>query len=229
MHKLIKLFNKNKINGYIIPKNDEYFNEYIHKSKDRLKFVSDFTGSAGFAIIFKNQNYLFVDGRYTIQAKRQSGKNFKIITIPNKFPKDVLKFKSRFTLGFDPKLHTENQINFLFKIKNLVLKPINLNLVDLVWQKKPKEKIKKFFYLTNKNSGRSSHKKILEFKRILVKNKSDFLFISAPENVAWILNIRGHDSKFSPTTNARLLIDKKGRLDLFTNLKKIPETNNIFD
>ena len=152
MHKLIKLLNKNKINGYIIPKNDEYFNEYIHKSKDRLKFVSDFTGSAGFAIIFKNQNYLFVDGRYTIQAKRQSGKNFKIITIPNKFPKDVLKFKSRFTLGFDPKLHTENQINFLFKIKNLVLKPINLNLVDLVWQKKPKEKIKKFFYLTNKNS-----------------------------------------------------------------------------
>ena len=52
MHKLIKLFNKNKINGYIIPKNDEYFNEYIHSSKDRLKFVSDFTGSAGFAIIF---------------------------------------------------------------------------------------------------------------------------------------------------------------------------------
>ena len=229
MHKLIKLFNKNKINGYIIPKNDEYFNEYIHNSKDRLKFVSDFTGSAGFAIIFKNQNYLFVDGRYTIQAKRQSGKNFKIITIPNKFPKDVLKFKSRFTLGFDPKLHTENQINFLFKIKNLVLKPINLNLVDLIWQKKPKEKIKKFFNLTNKNSGRSSHKKILELKRILVKNKSDFLFISAPENVSWILNIRGHDSKFSPTTNARLLIDKKGRLDLFTNLKKIPETENIFD
>ena len=68
MHKLIKLFNKNKINGYIIPKNDEYFNEYIDKSKDRLKFVSDFSGSAGFALIFKNQNYLFVDGRYTIQA-----------------------------------------------------------------------------------------------------------------------------------------------------------------
>ena len=89
MNKFKKLFSKFKIDGYIVPKNDEYFNEYIHKSKDRLKFVSDFTGSAGFAIIFKNQNYLFVDGRYTIQAKRQSGKNFKIITIPNKFPKDV--------------------------------------------------------------------------------------------------------------------------------------------
>ncbi len=55
MHKLIKLFNKNKIDGYIIPKNDEYFNEYVDKPKDRLKFVSGFTGSAGFAIILKNK------------------------------------------------------------------------------------------------------------------------------------------------------------------------------
>ena len=132
----------------------------------------------------------------------------------------MLKFKSRFTLGFDPKLHTENQINFLFKIKNLVLKPINLNLVDLIWKSKPKEKIKKFFYLSNKNAGKSSYKKVLELKRILLSNKSDILFISAPENVAWILNIRGHDSKFSPTTNARLLIDKKGRiLKVWTNVK----------
>ena len=79
IHKLIKLFYKNKINGYNIPKNDEYFNEYIHKSKDRLKFISDFTGSAGFAIILKNQNYLFVDGRYTIQAKGNPVKISKLL------------------------------------------------------------------------------------------------------------------------------------------------------
>ena len=179
INKLKKLLNFYNLDGYIIPKNDEFFGEYIPKNKDRLKFISNFSGSFGFALILKDKNYLFVDGRYTLQAKIQSGKFFKILTIPNKFPKDVFKFKSRFTLGFDPKLHTENQINFLFKIKNLVLKPIDLNLVDLIWQKKPKEKVKKFFYLSNKNAGRSSHKKILELKRTLVKNKSDFLFISA--------------------------------------------------
>ena len=169
------LLDKFKIDGYIIPKNDEYFNEYISPSEDRLKFLSNFSGSAGFAIILKNKKYLFVDGRYSIQAKKQSGKKFKIITIPNKFPKDVLKFRSRFTVGFDPKLHTENQINFLFRIKNLVLKPINLNLVDLIWRKKPKEKIKKFFCLTNENTGKSSYKKILELRKNLIRNKSDFL------------------------------------------------------
>ena len=79
-------------------------------SNDRLKFISNFSGSAGFAIIFKNKNYLFVDGRYTIQANYQSGKKFKIITIPNKFPKDVLKTNKKIILGFDPRLHTEKQL-----------------------------------------------------------------------------------------------------------------------
>ena len=53
---LRKKFEKYKIDGYIIPKNDEYFNEYISSSEDRLKFLSNFSGSAGFAIILKNKN-----------------------------------------------------------------------------------------------------------------------------------------------------------------------------
>ena len=93
--KLKKYFKINRIDGYIVPKNDEYFNEYVKDSDDRLKFISNFSGSAGFAIILKNKNYLFVDGRYTVQARIQSGKNFNIYTIPQKFPKDVLKFKKK--------------------------------------------------------------------------------------------------------------------------------------
>ena len=84
LEKLKQLFKSYNVDGYIVPKNDEYFNEYVSESKDRLKFISNFSGSAGFAIIFKKKNYLFVDGRYTIQARIQSGKNFKIFTIPEK-------------------------------------------------------------------------------------------------------------------------------------------------
>ena len=73
-------FNKYEIDGYIIPKNDEFFSEYA--VKDRLKNISNFTGSAGLAIVLKKTNYLFVDGRYTIQAKQQSGNHFKIILHP---------------------------------------------------------------------------------------------------------------------------------------------------
>ncbi len=82
LRKFLKIY---KLDGYLVPKNDEYFNEYASQSSDRLKFISNFSGSAGFAIILKNKNYLFVDGRYTIQARIQSGKNFTIIAIPQNF------------------------------------------------------------------------------------------------------------------------------------------------
>ena len=158
--KLKKLLEKYGIDGYIIPKNDEYFNEYVSSSKDRLKFISNFSGSAGFAIILKNLNYLFVDGRYTIQAKMQSGKNFKIFTMPHKFPKNILKYRKKIKIGFDPKLYSEKQLNFLFKIKNVVLQPINENLIDIIWSKKPTDIIKPFFSISKKNAGQSSQKKI---------------------------------------------------------------------
>ena len=95
MKNLKKLFIKYKISGYIVPKNDEYFNEYVHSSDDRLKYITNFSGSAGFAIILQNKSFLFVDGRYTIQAGQQSGNKFKIITIPKKFPRDVIKTKKK--------------------------------------------------------------------------------------------------------------------------------------
>jgi Xaa-Pro aminopeptidase len=52
-------FKKFKIDGYIVPKNDEYFSEYA--KNDRLKNISNFSGSAGIAVILRKQNYLFID------------------------------------------------------------------------------------------------------------------------------------------------------------------------
>jgi len=132
MKKLRKFLKIYKLDGYLVPKNDEYFNEYVNQSSDRLKFISNFSGSAGFAIILKNKNYLFVDGRYTIQAQIQSGRNFKIVTIPEKFPRDVLKTKKKLKIGFDPKLHSQKELNFLFNAKNINLKPVNENLIDII-------------------------------------------------------------------------------------------------
>ena len=76
IRKLRCKFNKYEIDGYVIPKNDDYFTEY--SKLNRLEVISNFSGSAGLAIILKNKNYLFTDGRYTIQSKIESGKNFKI-------------------------------------------------------------------------------------------------------------------------------------------------------
>ena len=228
LKKLKKIIKIHKLDGYLVPKNDEYFNEYVNKSADRLKFISNFSGSAGFAIILKNKNYLFGDGRYTIQARIQSGKEFKIITIPQKFPKDVLNREKKIKIGFDPKLHNHKQLNFLFNFKNIILKPINVNLIDIIWSKKPKDIIKPFFSISKRDAGQSSQDKILKIKNVLSKNKTSYLLVTAPENVAWILNIRGYDSAFSPIPNARLLISNKGNAKFFSNLKKIHKIKNKF-
>ncbi len=85
MEKIDKLkyeFQKYNLDGYLIPKNDEFFNEYIPYYKDNLRYISNFSGSYGLALILKNKNFLFVDGRYTVQAKNQSGRNFKILKLP---------------------------------------------------------------------------------------------------------------------------------------------------
>ena len=113
--KLRKLINSYNLDGYIIPKNDAYFSEFA--LPDRLKIISNFSGSAGFAIILKKNNFLFIDGRYTIQAQIQSGKNFKIIEIPKFSPKDILKkYKNKLSIGFDPQLFTKYTLK-----KNLII------------------------------------------------------------------------------------------------------------
>ena len=87
--KLKKFIYKNDLDGYIIPKNDKYFTEY--SKVNNLSRISKFTGSAGFAIVLKKSNYLFVDGRYTLQANKQSGDNFQILELPHILPKNLNK------------------------------------------------------------------------------------------------------------------------------------------
>ena len=137
---LRKKFNQFNIDGYVIPKNDEFFSEYA--AADRLKIISNFSGSAGLAVILRKSNYLFVDGRYTIQAQQQSGKQFKIIEFHKFLPHKIIK---NLTLGFDPSLHTKRQLYAYFG-KSLMLKQINNNLIDEIYKEK-NSKTKNFFSL----------------------------------------------------------------------------------
>ena len=206
-------FFQHKIDGYVVPKNDQFFSEYA--AEDRLKIISNFSGSAGLAIVLKKKSYLFVDGRYTIQAQQQSGKKFKIIEIHKFLPFKIIK---NLKLGFDPSLFTRKQLNVYFN-NSLILKPINKNLVDEIYKDKT-SKNKIFFSLTNKVAGKPFQSKINNVRNILKKNKADYLFVSAPENVAWLLNIRGSDNPNSPIPNCRLIIGKNKELFLITQKEK---------
>ena len=211
-------FKQYNIDGYVIPKNDEYFSEYAEN--DRLKNITGFSGSAGFAVILRKQNYLFVDGRYTLQAKIQSGKFFSILKIPQKLPYHVLK-NMKLSIGFDPKIFTDKILYGLFKNAECKLVPINKNLISQHKNKKIKKLPKKFFILNKKVTGEGYLSKIDKVLKILKKETIDMLFVTASENIAWLLNLRGHDSEFSPIPNGYLIIDKESNVIFFCDLKKI--------
>ena len=223
-------FERYNIDGYVVPKNDDYFTEY--SKINRLKIISNFTGSAGIAVILKNKNYLFTDGRYTIQSQLESGKYFKIISYEKIINCKIFK---NLTLGIDPQLFTYAQIKKYFKKFNKI-RFIKENLIDEIQLQKINDKYP--FYSLNKDIvGEDFRSKIKKISKFIKKNNSDYLFVSAPENVAWILNIRGSDSPNSPIPNSRLIISKTNKIYLICKVhkarsiikNKIIKSENVID
>ncbi len=219
INNLREIFKNYGIDGYVIPKNDEFFSEF--SSKDRLKFISNFTGSAGYAVILKNKNYLFVDGRYSIQAKIESSKNFNIKDHSKIIDTEIFK---KLNLGLDPRLFTSKQIKKFF-LKNNQVSLINENLIDKIFKIKNKKKTP-FYSIDDKITGKSHKQKILKVSSYLKKNKIDYLFVTAPENIAWLLNIRGHDNPNSPIPNCNLILSQDKKFYLIVEKDKTKKLLN---
>jgi len=213
INELREKFKKYNIDGYVVPKNDDYFTEY--SKINRLKIISNFSGSAGLAIILKDKNYLFTDGRYTIQSEMESGKYFKIVSYEKIINCNLFK---NLKLGLDPKLFTYQQIKNYF-LKNNKIKFLSNNLIDEIKKQKVGKSVP-FFSLKDEIVGENSKSKINKIVNFLKKNKADNLFVTAPENVAWILNIRGSDGPNSPVPNSRLIINKSKKILLITEPNK---------
>ena len=225
--KLRKLICFHNLDGYIVPKNDAYFSEF--SSPDRLKSISNFSGSAGYAIILKKKNFLFIDGRYVIQAKIECGRNFKVLEVPKFGPKYIKRYyKKKLKLGIDPQLFTSNLIKKNLKNYFEILE-IKENLIDKVVNKKNDKIIVPFYNLNKKISGESTFSKINRLLRYIKSKNVDNIFISAPENVAWLLNLRGRDNPNSPIPNSKLILTKNRDIYFFSCPKKITKMKFIKD
>ncbi len=210
-----KLILSNNLDGYIVPKNDNYFTEY--SNINNLEKITKFSGSAGFAIFLKKKKYLFVDGRYTIQAKKECGNKFIIKEFPYVWPKNILEKKIK--IGFDPSLFTWETLDKYFNG--------DYNLVPVTLKIKKQDQIKNnqpFYSLKTKIAGESVEQKVNRLIKIMSKRKINYIFISASENICWLLNIRGKDLPNSPVANCKMVLTKKKQIYFFSDKKKI---NNI--
>ncbi len=219
LKKLKRLLYQYNIDAYLITKNDRFFSEFANP--DRLKLVTKFSGSAGFTIILKKKNLIFVDGRYTTQAEKECGAKFDIYDVGKIKPINILKkFSKNLKLGYDPKLLSEKFINSYFD-ESVQLTPIRKNLIDILLIGKIQKNSKPFYKLSDKISGESVKSKIYKVFLKLKKNKVNNLFISSPANCAWLLNIRGHDQPYSPIPNCNIILDQLRQVYFFSDKEKI--------
>ena len=218
------IIKKKRADYYLIATTDEFLNEYVPEYNMRLKWLTNFSGSNGMALISKKKKIFFTDGRYTLQAEKELQRIFEIqdlskISVQNFVSKNLKKKK----IIVDTKIFSMNfmleLINSSQKVETQIVHE-RKNSIDLIWKDKPKCKNEPFFFLDNKISGCSSYIKIKKIKKNIGNNT---LLISSPESVCWLLNIRGHDLLNTPLVLSRLIISKKV-ITLYIDLQKVPKT-----
>ena len=138
-------------------------------------------------------------------------------------PDDILKEK-KLSIGFDPSLLTKKFLSIFFRNNDCKYKPIFNNLIDEIWKRKIKNNNSKFYKLPNASVSEKFQYKISKINNFLKEKKSDYLFITASENNAWLLNIRGHDTKYTPIPYSYILVEKNKNIKFFCDLKKISQS-----
>src|SRR5579864_185257 len=192
------------LDGFVVPRADRQQNEYLPASEERLAWLTGFTGSAGAAIVLAERAALFVDGRYTVQAKAQiDAKLFSIEHLVDNPPDQWLEnnLKSGAKLGYDPWLHTTENAEKLRKAgaaAGAELVAVDQNPIDALWKGRPAPPAGKVTLRDIKLAGEAAADKLKRVQAKLKKLRADSLVVSDPQNVAWVFNIRGADVAHTP-------------------------------
>jgi len=223
---LIYKMRQKKYDALLVPREDMFSGEEVPKSEERLKYITNFTGSAGFAIIVSNKNLksaIFSDGRYQLQLKKQVDTKFfdvfngGINEIGN-FLKDNEKYLK--IIAFDPWLLTSikhETLSVILKSTPLILKAMEKNLIDEIWEKRPTETQKPIFQLPLKRTGENFLSKINRLKKVITNICGDYYVLFNPAGLSWLLNIRCRDLKYTPVSRSFCIISSKGEVFIFSD------------
>jgi len=217
-----------KLDAYLIPRADEHQGEYVPASAARLKWLTGFSGSAGLAIVTKKHATLFIDGRYTVQARSETEPGLIEVSTLSRanIGEWLAEHLSRGqTVGFDPRLHTIAEIERLeaaLKPHDIKLTPTNRNLVDRVWGRArpptPKDPVSLH---PHKFAGRSAQDKIADIQKRLKADRQDAVILTLSDSVAWTFNIRGSDIPHTPVALAFAILPVTGKPELFIAPEKL--------
>ncbi|MGA0706174.1 MAG: aminopeptidase P family protein [Steroidobacteraceae bacterium] len=218
-----------KIDALVVPRADEYLGEYIPERNERLRWISGFCGSAGMVFLLNDRAALFVDGRYTEQARQQTAA--ELFEYHHLIDEPHLAWLARTLgpgkrVGYDPRLHTLTWQKRALEVLgggDIQLVALDRNPIDACWSDRPPAACRKALLLAEIHTGKHSRDKRRNISAAVVERGAEAALIFATDSVAWLLNIRGSDVPHTPLLLGFALIDAVGQVTLFTDPAKIPE------
>jgi Xaa-Pro aminopeptidase len=216
--------------GFVLPRGDEHQGEYVSPRAERLAWLTGFTGSAGACVVLADQAAIFIDGRYTLQVRAQvDGAVFAYRHLVDEPLHEWLAANAPAggKIGYDPWLHGSDGVDRLrlaCESAGAELVPVASNPIDAIWPGQPAAPLSPMVPHDIAFAGKSAGEKRAEIAAELRRRKLDAAVISAPDSLAWLLNVRGGDVPHTPLALgfAILSADEPGSVELFMDERKIP-------
>ncbi|MBX2829840.1 MAG: aminopeptidase P family protein [Rhodospirillales bacterium] len=217
------------LDGFIVPRADEHQGENVPARAERLAWLTGFTGSAGAAVVLAEKAAIFVDGRYTIQVRQQVDRDqFEYCHLVDEPVVGWLhdNLKSGQKLAYDPWLHTVQQANHLRTACEGIgaeLVAVEINPIDALWDAQPAMPLGPVRPHPLEYAGKSSADKRSQVAGLLARISCDSAILSAPDSIAWLLNIRGADVPQTPLALGYAIIHDDASVELFMDARKIAD------
>jgi Xaa-Pro aminopeptidase len=213
------------IDATLVPRADRFQGEYVAPHDDRLAWLTGFTGSAGFCLVTAAEALVFVDGRYRVQVRDQVAEDFTPMDWPAQTHVGWLAqaFPEGAVLGFDPWLHTMEEIGRLERdLPKITFRRID-NLIDRIWADQPAPPAAPITAHPLEFAGETHEAKRARLARDLAAKGEAAALITLPDSVAWLFNIRGADIPRNPIAHAFALLRADGTAVLLTDPAKCTE------
>jgi Xaa-Pro aminopeptidase len=217
------------LRGFLVPRSDEHLGEYVPASAERLAWLTGFTGSAGLAVVLKDEAAVWSDGRYALQIVSQTdGTLWERLHLTDHPP--AVWIAARIgdgRLGYDPWLVSEDAL-LAYKDAGIALAPVSLNPVDTAWKDRPASPQAPALPHAGEFAGASAADKREQIAGILRAEKQDTAVLTDPASIAWLLNIRGGDVDYTPFALGFALLHADGGVELFMDETKVPPETREF-